>query len=296
MTARRTCRPRARIRFTSAILPRWARRSREPRCAVAGALSARRLDRRFPGGAGRPARGGGAEPVARRDLAPHGRLAGGLRPLAAPRSRRPAVTSTSGPMGSTSRPGWSRRPSASWSSSERRRRGGRNCVGFQVGVRESAQSWRELLVDLKARGLAAPPELAVGRRRPGLLEGAGRGLPRHPSPALLGAQGLRTCSTTSRRPCSRPSPLDLREISTRRNSRRRAGRHRDLQGEIRRSNMPARGGLLDQGYRGARWPSTTSRPSIGTTCAPRTRSRASSPPSAIAPCEPRARCRRGPRS
>ncbi|MCE6957513.1 transposase, partial [Cereibacter sphaeroides] len=35
-------------------------------------------------------------------------------------------------------------------------------VGFQVGVRESAQSWRELLVDIKARGLSVPPELAVG--------------------------------------------------------------------------------------------------------------------------------------
>ena len=30
------------------------------------------------------------------------------------------------------------------------------------GVRESAQSWRELLVDLKARGLAIAPELATG--------------------------------------------------------------------------------------------------------------------------------------
>jgi transposase-like protein len=40
--------------------------------------------------------------------------------------------------------------------------GRKELVGFQVGVRESAQSWRELLVDLKARGLAAPPELAVG--------------------------------------------------------------------------------------------------------------------------------------
>jgi len=35
-------------------------------------------------------------------------------------------------------------------------------VGFQVGVRESAQSGRELLVDLKARGLAIASELATG--------------------------------------------------------------------------------------------------------------------------------------
>jgi putative transposase len=35
-------------------------------------------------------------------------------------------------------------------------------LGFPVDVRESAQSWRELLVDLKARGLAIAPELATG--------------------------------------------------------------------------------------------------------------------------------------
>ncbi len=40
--------------------------------------------------------------------------------------------------------------------------GKKELVGFQVGVRESAQSWRELLVDLKARGLTVAPELAVG--------------------------------------------------------------------------------------------------------------------------------------
>ncbi len=35
-------------------------------------------------------------------------------------------------------------------------------LGFQVGVQESAQSWRELLVDLKARGLAIAPEGTTG--------------------------------------------------------------------------------------------------------------------------------------
>lgn len=40
--------------------------------------------------------------------------------------------------------------------------GKKELVGFQVGVRESAQSWRELLVDLNARGHSAPPDLAVG--------------------------------------------------------------------------------------------------------------------------------------
>ena len=40
--------------------------------------------------------------------------------------------------------------------------GRKELLGFQVGIRESAQSWRELLVDLKARGLAIAPELATG--------------------------------------------------------------------------------------------------------------------------------------
>ena len=40
--------------------------------------------------------------------------------------------------------------------------GKKELLGFQVGVRESAQSWRELLVDIKGRGLKIAPELAVG--------------------------------------------------------------------------------------------------------------------------------------
>jgi putative transposase len=40
--------------------------------------------------------------------------------------------------------------------------GKKELVGFQTGVRESAQSWRELLVDIKQRGLEITPDLAVG--------------------------------------------------------------------------------------------------------------------------------------
>ncbi len=40
--------------------------------------------------------------------------------------------------------------------------GKKELLGFTSGYRESAQSWRELLVDLKARGLAHAPLLAVG--------------------------------------------------------------------------------------------------------------------------------------
>jgi len=40
--------------------------------------------------------------------------------------------------------------------------GKKELLGFQVGVRESAQSWRELLADIKNRGLSTAPEIAVG--------------------------------------------------------------------------------------------------------------------------------------
>ena len=59
-------------------------------------------------------------------------------------------------------------------------------VGFQVGVRESAQSWRELLVDIKA---SRPRGAARDRRRRrghGVLEGPRRGLPGHAASTVLG--------------------------------------------------------------------------------------------------------------
>ena len=40
--------------------------------------------------------------------------------------------------------------------------GRKELVGFQVGARESAQSWRELLIDVKQRGLRIAPQVAVG--------------------------------------------------------------------------------------------------------------------------------------
>src|SRR5262249_51812750 len=39
--------------------------------------------------------------------------------------------------------------------------GRKELVGLTDGMRESAQSWRELLLDLKRRGLSIGPELAV---------------------------------------------------------------------------------------------------------------------------------------
>ena len=40
--------------------------------------------------------------------------------------------------------------------------GNKDVLGLVDGFRESTQSWRELLLDLKRRGLATAPKLAVG--------------------------------------------------------------------------------------------------------------------------------------
>ena len=49
--------------------------------------------------------------------------------------------------------------------------GRKELVGFQVGVRESAQSWRELLIEVKRRGLTIAPEIAVGDGALGFWKG-----------------------------------------------------------------------------------------------------------------------------
>jgi len=55
--------------------------------------------------------------------------------------------------------------------------GKKELLGFQVGIRESAQSWRELLVDIKNRGLSAAPEIAVGDGAMGFWKALGEIFP-----------------------------------------------------------------------------------------------------------------------
>jgi len=43
-------------------------------------------------------------------------------------------------------------------------RGQKRFLAIEDGVRESTQSWREVLLGLKARGLTSAPELVVGAR------------------------------------------------------------------------------------------------------------------------------------
>ena len=90
--------------------------------------------------------------------------------------------------------------------------GKKELVGFQVGVRESAQSWRELLVDLKARGLAVPPELAVGDGALGFWKAMDEVFPstRHQRCWFHKMANVLNCFPKSMQPAVN---ADLREIS-----------------------------------------------------------------------------------
>ena len=55
--------------------------------------------------------------------------------------------------------------------------GRKELLGFTDGARESAQDWRELLPDLKERGLVAPPRLAVADGALGFWKAAGEQWP-----------------------------------------------------------------------------------------------------------------------
>ena len=66
-------------------------------------------------------------------------------------------------------------------------RGEKRFLAIEDGVRESTQSWREVLLRLKSRGMNVP-ELAVGDGGHGFLGGTGRSV-RWDTPAtVLGAQ------------------------------------------------------------------------------------------------------------
>lgn len=55
--------------------------------------------------------------------------------------------------------------------------GKKELIGFQVGLRESAQSWHELLTDIKARGLSVAPQIAVGDGAMGFWNALDRAFP-----------------------------------------------------------------------------------------------------------------------
>ena len=171
--------------------------------------------------------------------------------------------------------------------------GRKELLGFQVGVRESMQSRRELLVHIRARGLSVPPEIAVGDGAMGFWNALDEIFPgtRHQRCWVHKTANVLNKFPKSMQPAVK---ADLREI-WQAETRAAAEAVMDTFNEKFGAKYEKAVTCLIKDATPC-WPSTTSRPTIGITCARATRSRACSPPSGTGPCEPRVRCHRRRRS
>ena len=72
------------------------------------------------------------------------------------------------------------------------RDGTKELIAITDGYRESEQSWRELLLDVRHRGLTIDPELAIGDGGLGFWGAvrSHRGLPRTAAPTTPLSEGL----------------------------------------------------------------------------------------------------------
>ena len=170
--------------------------------------------------------------------------------------------------------------------------GKKELIGFQVGVRESAQSWRELLIDVKQRGLQIAPEIAVGDGALGFWKALDEVFPgtRHQRCWVH-----KTVNVLDKVPLSVQANMkkDLREVYLGAEPGVRRSGDRRLRREIPRQVRP--GGRMPRPRIATHcWPSTTSLPSIGITCARPIPSKACSRPCGTGPCGRKDRCRQRP--
>jgi hypothetical protein len=134
--------------------------------------------------------------------------------------------------------------------------GKKELVGFTDGLRESSQSWRDVLLDVKRRGLTSAPQIAVakpalakagGRAR--VLEGARRGTADNPRATLLGAQDREHPEQDAQEPARQGQARAARDLDGRDQEGCRQGIRRlcrNLPHQIRQSGRSS-----DQGPRGA---------------------------------------------
>ena len=167
--------------------------------------------------------------------------------------------------------------------------GKKELLGFQVGMRESAQSWRELLVALKARGLTIAPELATGDGSLGFWKALEEVSPttRHQRCTVHKTANVLDKLPKSVQPAAK---TDLRQIwaaPDRATANTAIGTFAEKYGAKYEKAV-----ICLTKDRDKLLTFTTSRPSTGITCARATRSRACSPRSATAPSAPKARCRK----
>jgi hypothetical protein len=161
-------------------------------------------------------------------------------------------------------------------------------IGFQTGVRESAQSWRELLIDIKRRGLEVAPDLAVGDGALGFWKAIGEVFPgtRHQRCWVHKTSNVLNKVALSVQVDMKADLREIYEAST----RAAAGAAIDVFADKYGPKYGKAVACLTKD-REALPPSSTSRPSTGTICARHTRSRACSPRPVIGRCGRKDPCR-----
>jgi hypothetical protein len=279
-----------RIRFTSAILPRWARRTRSldallPILYLRG-VSMGDLQEALGALLGKDAPNLSPSVVARLRgewEADHARWQ--RRDLSA--RRYVYVWATA----STLQAGWSRKPSACLVliGATPREEGAARLPGRPAG--ELAEL-RDCWWTYKAPRLAVAPDWPPATARSAFWK-ALVAAPLDPGTSGAGCTRLERAELSCPAPASPTAKRDLCARSGRRRTARTARRRSPHSPRSTGPNTARRSRAWSRTARRC-WPSTTSRPSTGTTCAPPTRSRACSPPSGTAPSGPRARCRRTP--
>ena len=160
--------------------------------------------------------------------------------------------------------------------------GKKELVGLIDGVRESAQSWKDLLLDLKRRGLGVAPKLAVADGALGFWQAIEEVWPQSRGQRCWVHKTANVLNKLPKRASSRKPSGPCRRFGWPKPRRRRARRSMSLSrpgvsNTTRRSSVSSK---IAMRY----WPSTTSRPSTGNICARPTLSKARSPPCVTAPC------------
>lgn len=98
--------------------------------------------------------------------------------------------------------------------------GKKELIGFQVGLRESAQSWHELLADIKGRGLSVPPEIAVGDGAMGFWNALDRAFPstKHQRCWVHKVKNIQNCFPKQMAPAVKSDLDDIQHAETRKDA------------------------------------------------------------------------------
>jgi len=167
--------------------------------------------------------------------------------------------------------------------------GKKELIGFPVGLRESAQSWHELLTDIKARGLSVAPKIAVGDGAVGFWNTLDKAFPitKHQRCWVHKVKNVLNCFPKQMAPGVKSDLNDIQHAEARADAKTALTIFSEKHGVKYAKGVACL--IKDQGKC---WHSLTFPLIIGAICAHRTRSKVSSLRSGIERSAPKARCHR----